>query len=122
MSEAKTRTCPVCGKVFEVVPRSRRKYCTRACLDKFYSKEYRDYGLAYQQSLRRNEAAQRARRRRQMFDRRDAEYAKLGVRVVVAQREGGGHIERRGMVGGGCCVGSTTGFNPRPFDLRIFKP
>jgi len=121
MSEAKTRTCPVCGKVFEAPPSSRRKYCTRECFDKFYSAECRDYGLAYQQSLRRNEAALRARRRRQMFDRRDAEYAKVGVRVVVAQGEGV-RVERRGMVGGGCCVGSTTGFNPRPFDLRLFKP
>ena len=120
MSEAKTRTCPVCGKVFEVVPRSRRKYCSRACRDKFYATE-RDDGLAYQQSLRRNEAALRARRRRQMFARRDAEYAKLGVRVVVAKGDGV-RVERRGTVGGGCCVGRTTGFDPRPCDLRLFKP
>jgi len=122
MSEVVLKECPVCGRVFEVAPRAGKKiYCSRECL----ARRRGESSVEVLKGLRRvereaREAAKRSRDR--MLKRRDAEFAKIGVRVVITKREGGGHIERRGTVGGGCCAVNSAAFNPRPFDFRIFKP
>ena len=54
--------------------------------------------------------------------RRDQQYAALGVRVTVTHTADGRRVEWRGSVGGGCCSAAATGFNPTPFDIRIFNP
>lgn len=120
MSEMVQRVCPVCGATFEVAPKSKRVYCSQKCRDASENAR-RDNTLRHLRELNLKESREAKRRRDQMLKHRDAEFAKIGVRVLVAQGEGV-RVERRGMVGGGCCVGSATGFNPRPFDLRLFKP
>lgn len=123
MSEAVQKVCPECGKVFEdSTTHHNRKTCSRACASRRGGKNNHWAQLAAQRLAEREARDAAKRRRDQMLKRRDAEFAKLGVRVVVSQGEGGARVERRGMVGGGCCAMSSAAFNPRPFDLRVFKP
>jgi len=122
MSEVVLKECPVCGRVFEVAPRAGKKiYCSAECR---WGRRGPSSVAVLRQQLAVDLDARRAakRRRERVLKRRDAEFAKIGVRVVITKGEGGGHIERRGTVGGGCCAVNSAAFNPRPFDLRIFKP
>ena len=122
MSEAVQKVCPECGRVFEASPRAGKKvYCSAEC--RWRRRGPSSVAVLRQQLAVETDARRAAKRRRErMLKHRDAEFAKIGVRVVITKGGGGGHIERRGMVGGGCCAVNSAAFNPRPFDLRIFKP
>lgn len=122
MSEVVLKECPVCGTVFEDdSTRHNRKVCSASCAARrSHASRAANLKGALRVELEAKEAAKR--RRDRILKRRDAEFAKIGVRVVITKGEGGGHIERRGTVGGGCCAVNSAAFNPRPFDLRIFKP
>lgn len=78
---AKVKACVHCGEPF-VAKHHQQQFCCKECAMNHRSKDDCTK-LAGERRVQREAKRAAAERRRRMLARRDAEYAKLGTRVVV---------------------------------------